>query len=114
MGNRIAGDVDFEADGKRWVLRFDFNALCALEEGLGVDLASLGAPGQAVRAATLRTMVRVGLAHHHGELSDLAAGDIVQAVGLAAMTELVAQAFTAAFAVPAGKSDRPPVKAARA
>lgn len=108
MSGTHRGDVRFEADGTPYTLRFDFNALCALEAELGGDIASLAAGG-AAKAATLRTMVRIGLARHHGDMTDAQAGDVIDGVGLAAMTDFVGRAFEAAFPE-AGKTKTGPRK----
>jgi hypothetical protein len=89
MGNSVAGDVSFDVNGTRMTLRFDFNALCELE----ADLRAESGTASRGRANALRAMVRVALAAHHGPQSDVQAGEIVQIVGMAKMSELIDEAY---------------------
>jgi hypothetical protein len=99
--NKTKGEVSFPAitvEGFTGggVLVLDFNALCQLEDelGLAVDQLStdaLKSPGK------IRTIFRIALGRHHGEVSAATAGDIIQAIGLLPAVELVVQALAASF-----------------
>lgn len=101
MANKIKGEialpaVDVEGFEKGGTIVLNFNALCALEDELGTTIDSLGSV--ALKSPkTIRTIFRIGLAHHHGDIADAVAGDVIQELGLMKAAEIVISAMTASF-----------------
>lgn len=92
-------DVNFEANGKQWRLRFDMNALVRAEESLGKPVASaFPADGTMPGFLALRKLFWAGMG---GKLTPDAVGDIMTEVGLTEAFRLVSEALFAAF--PAAK-----------
>jgi len=95
MATAIKGDVAFQAAGNNWTLVYDFNALCTIEEELEVGVAEIGeklsSPGM------IRAVFRIGLAAHHGAMSDLEAGRLIHDMGATAAAQIIGKAFQAAF-----------------
>lgn len=95
MANPHKGEVAFEANGETYKLVFDFNAICELEDALGVSASAIGeAIGD--KLSNLRTVFRIGLSRHHN-LSDPETGDILTDIGGEKAGELIGQAFSLSF-----------------
>lgn len=91
----VTGVVSFEAAGARHDLRYGINALCRIEDRLGVTVFDLGQKMQAgLDVRTLRTVFACGLAD---DVTDDAAGDLMDELGVQRAGELVGEAFQAAF-----------------
>lgn len=91
--------VIFEASGVSRTLRFDFNALCALESETGKTIDQVGellqpAGGGAPRVTDLRLLFWAGLG---GRMTKEEAGDIMSDLGFVQAAALIASAFNAAF-----------------
>jgi hypothetical protein len=99
MANKTKGEVEVRATGNTYVLIFDVNALCALEDRLGdSSLANVfEADPEKLRISMLRTVFHCGLRRHHPDVDEAAAGDIMTEVGIITCMEAVARAMTAAF-----------------
>ena len=98
MANPVRGEVGFEADGTPYTLMFSTNALCALEDALGMSVTDIGAQmSGSVRLKTLRSLFWAGLQDHHAGVSEAEAGRIIDQVGAAEAGELIGRAFAAAF-----------------
>ena len=86
------------ADGKPRNLRYGFNALVELVETLGISLSDLqeamSGPG-ALKA--IRGIVWAGLLHEDKTLTIWAAGDLLDGMNLAEVSNAIAQAVAAAF-----------------
>jgi hypothetical protein len=113
MANTERGEVDFEASGKTWTIRYTANALCEMEDALGQKTGAIigqmqGADGVSLK--TLRAIFWAGLRGGGQKVSIEAAGDVMDAVGIPAVTELIGRGFERAF--PGAESgeaeDRPP------
>ena len=79
--NRVIGDVGLTVDGADWTLRFDFNALCAFEEKVGVAAPARIAAmevGQGT-ALDLRGLIWALLQRHHSGISPLGVGELIDA-----------------------------------
>lgn len=117
MANPVKGEVAFEAQGKRYVLSYSVNALCALEDEIGESVIALSAKMQAGEGASIRmirTIFRAGLTDHQGEVTENEAGDIMSELGVAHASGLVERAFALAFPeVPRSDSGRPLAARAR-
>lgn len=98
------GEVRFEAGGATHLLVFGINALCALEDEFDCSIEEIGTKlsGTAerkVRLSDLRQIFRAGLIEHwpEGEPTVKEAGAIFTELGMARGTELLEEAFIAAF-----------------
>ena len=114
----------FEARGQKWTVRYDFNAICEIEERTGekfmahaapflalVDLDALNhdagmvAIAQRVDFANLRQLLCWALEGEHPEVDRRTAGELIQAVGLPRAVGVVAMAI--AKAIPTGEEAKP-------
>jgi hypothetical protein len=71
MANPHKGEVSFKSGDKEYTLSLTINAMCELDEALGIEdaLNTLVARGKlSVRQS--RTMFFVALKHHHEEIKD--------------------------------------------
>ena len=99
MANPIKGEVGFEADGEAYTLSFGINALCSLEDALGMSVQKVGAELQAdgLKLKTLRTVFWAGLQDRHEGVTEREAGDLMDGLGAGEVATLVVRAFAAAF-----------------
>lgn len=95
MANPLKGEVGFTVAGGDFVLAYDFNALCTLEEDLGVGVEEIGEKLNSV--SSLRTVFRAGLEAKHGRMTDIEAGRMIHEVGVQKAGELVVKAIQGAF-----------------
>ena len=118
----------FDARGQRWTVRFDFNAICEIEERTGekfmvhaapflalVDLDALGkqagddagmvAIAQRVDFANLRQLLCWALEGEHPEIDRCTTGELIQTIGLPKAVGVVAMAI--AKAIPTGEEAKP-------
>ena len=86
------------ADGKLRHLRYDFNALVALEETLGISITNLreamSGPGM-LRA--VRGILWAGLIHEDESLGLKAAGELIEAAKLGEISVVITEALSVAF-----------------
>jgi len=79
-------------------LRYDFNALCEIEEGLGITLPELGTKlSGKIKLSDLRTVVWAGLIHEDESLSIKQVGALLVPSKLGEIAEKVSKAFSEAF-----------------
>ena len=104
MAATIKGEVGFKAAEQNWTLVFDFNALCTIEEDLEIDVADVG--DRLGSPTMIRSIFRIGLAAHHGAMSDLEAGRLIHDLGVNEAAQLIARAFKAAFPEAKGDSEQ--------
>lgn len=100
MGNPQRGQLGFDVDGHRWVFAFTTNALCAVEEEFDLkDITQLEKVlSDSPSLRTIRKLFRIGLTDCHPEMSDMEAGQIMEAVGgLEPSLELIMRAVEQAF-----------------
>ena len=78
MANLKRGEVEVDAftDGKARVLRFDFNALCTIEERLGQSVDQLFFSGNVSRLA-IREAVTVALKHRNQAITSKKVGRLI-------------------------------------
>ena len=110
MANPVKGEVGFSVGDGRFTLAYDFNALCTLEEDLGVSIEDVGAKMESISA--VRTMFRLGLEAHHGRISDIEAGNLIHRLGLAEAGALITKAFQGAFPDASGEGKAKPANRA--
>ena len=98
--NPQRGQLGFEVDGQRWTMAFGTNALCAIEDEFGLtDITQLeGVLNNKPSLRTIRTLFRLGLTDCHPDMTDMEAGQLIDAVGgLEPSLELVSRAIEQAF-----------------
>jgi hypothetical protein len=108
MANPHKGEVGFEIDGTPYTLRFSANALCELEDELGLGVNAIAgqlADPKDLRLKTVRAVFWAGLRDHHSEITLIQAGEIVTAMSLPVALETIANAFSAAFPSRETKTD---------
>lgn len=106
MVNPLRGATELIAGDERYTLVLDINALCPLEDHLGLSLDMILAQYQAGTSVKLvRAFVWAGLqANHPGTVED--AGTIVAAAGLPAAKAAIEAALIAAL--PEADPENPP------
>lgn len=99
---RLGFDLPFEgeAEPRRYVFAFSTNALCVLEEEFELenisDLQSV--LGEKPSMRDIRKMFRIGLTDCHPTMTDMEAGEIIDAIGgLEPSLEMIMRAITTAF-----------------
>ncbi|TYC93048.1 hypothetical protein [Novosphingobium sp. BW1] len=116
--NPQRGQLGFEVGGENWVFAFTTNALCVVEEEFDLkDISQLETVlSDSPSLRTIRKLFRIGLTDCHPEMSDLEAGQIMEAVGgLEPSLELIMRAVETAFPEAArGGTGSPPKRAPKA
>lgn len=99
-------DVDVVGFEKGGILLFDFNALAAVETTLKGMIEDIGTRVLASPSAMI-TVMQAALEEHHGAVDARTAGKVIQAIGPAKASELLAEAYTLSFpeAVESGTAD---------
>ncbi len=112
--------IPIELDGRTRHIRYDFNALCLLEETLDISVADLPKLLRGkVKFAALRALLYAGLAHEDDMLTLAGAGDMLESIrkrpaALGEVAGAIRRAFEAAFAVEDEGSQGNPKKEAGA
>lgn len=89
--------VDIEVGGFSRRLRFDFNAIAALEEATGKTISEIGDnPG----AREIRAMLWAGLLHELPKLTINQAGDMIDFEKIGYIGEKIQEAFALAMGQP--------------
>jgi len=99
-GNPLRGQLVFVVNDEQWSFAFTTNALCALEEEFDLkDISELETVlGNSPSLRTIRKLFRIGLTDCHPSMTDIEAGQIMEAVGgLEPSLELVMRAIETAF-----------------
>jgi len=92
-------------------IRFSFNALCLLEDTLGLPISDIGeALGGAVKLSTIRALLYAGLSDEDPAMTLRQAGALIETGRLTEIADAIRRAFEAAFA----REDDEPKKAAGA
>lgn len=84
MANAHKGDVSFDVAGKTYTLRFSVDALCQLEDQLGMGFPAIVLSMQnpkTLRLGTARAVLWAGLIEHHPDIDVKAAGELMVAGG---------------------------------
>jgi len=118
MANPEKGEVDFEVDGKRYILSYSVNAICALEEKTGKsvlqiqqDIGRWARNRAEMKISTVRTLFWAGLLDHQKTTTIEEAGVLMQdAGGLVVIFTLVMQAMTRSQPPADGMKDTRPRK----
>lgn len=98
MANPVRGEVAFEVEGERYVLVFDFNCICSVEDIFDMSISEVGKKmSRGMRATDLRTLVTAGLKQHHPTLTETEVGGLIGKLGADVAGEKLALAMQAAF-----------------
>jgi len=100
VANKFKGDVSFESGEKTYTMRFSANALCEIEEALGMGIntvSNLLADKETMRLKMVRVVFWAGLRDHHPETTLHQAGEIITDLSLGEAMLLVSKAFQLAF-----------------
>jgi hypothetical protein len=88
------------ADGKTHNLRFDYNALCALEQQSGLAIGDLWTKlTGSIRLMDIRSIIWAGLIHEERSLTPEAVGEMIDFSKMAELAESVTKALDLAFKV---------------
>lgn len=97
MANPIRGEVEFEAQGKVYTLRFSYNAMVEIEEKAGKPFPAISAEltdPEKVSLKTLRLMFWGALRDRHPDVTVEQSGELIDAAGgMIAAVELVSKAL---------------------
>lgn len=115
MANAAKGEAGLQlSDGRSLTLRYDFDALCEVEDAAGKTISdvlaeiSKGSP----RLKTARALIYGGLSGHHPEITLPEVGEIILSDGPAVMAAME-KALSAAFPAAEGKQSGNPRKPRR-
>lgn len=121
MANRHRGEVELRTtDGETFRLRYTWNALCALEDALGVSIPQIQERLNAgVRMTDALAFVAAGFTDTHPEMTTKDVGRLDFEGGIHAALRAAGEAFRLSVVTDgpsgeAGEGDAPPRKAARA
>ena len=116
MANRSRGEVDLAGH----TLVINTNALCELEDALGMGVARIAEllrDTESLRLSTIRKIIWVGLRQRHPGMTEEGAGEVIDAAGgPSAAGQVIGEAFRAAFppepsqASEGQSAARPPVR----
>lgn len=96
--------VPIELGGATRHLRYSFNALCLLEDTLGLPIADIGAAlAGSVKLGTVRALIYAGLSDEDKALTLGKVGELLDGVPLEALAEAIRKAFEGAFAQEPGE-----------
>jgi hypothetical protein len=102
VANEARGEREFEAYGKRYVLKFSANALAELEAALGIPILAMADRFSAGNAGVreLRALLWAGLSEGQPGMTLLDAGRLIDEVGIREVIGETLAAFEAAFPLP--------------
>lgn len=112
MANKHRGELGFEVDGAKHVIRFSANAICELEDDLGLNVKQIGEQMQdadKLRMSTVRTMFCAAMREGEG-VDNAAALTVFRRLSPAEAMKIVVDAFALAFSVDGGEggAENPP------
>jgi hypothetical protein len=107
MANPIKGEVQFTADGKQYTFRLGINAQVIIENRVGMTVQKfMRDKGDDFGASDIRLLFYAGLLHHHKDITEERAGDIIDEIGPAKAAAIFVEAAGLA-AAPAIDDVRP-------
>ena len=113
-------EVEFDAEGKRYVLQYSHEALILLEDKLDKGLMKIMREVESwaqrpedIRLGTIRNILWAGLHKHHPELTTSEAAELIGKIdgGIVGAIELIGEGFQRAFNAPGTKGTNPPQRA---
>lgn len=82
MANPIKGDVQFEAGGRSYTFRLGINAQVLIEARVGMTVQRyIKEKGDDMGATEIRLLFYAGLLQHHKDITEEAAGEIIDEIG---------------------------------
>lgn len=100
MANPHKGEVAFKAGDENYTLSFSANALCELEDMLGVGVNDIGAmladPAK-IRMKQMRTVFHAGLLDHHPDMDEKTMKVVFSKLRAGEAVGYIAKAFALAF-----------------
>ena len=101
LANPVRGEITIEIEGQTYVLVFDFNVLCVLEDRLDLGVREIVAKMSGdMRGGFLRTLLWGALQTHQPDITELEAGRLIGLVGLQPAIDKLMQAVALAFPKP--------------
>ena len=101
MANPVKGQVALRVDGRTLILEFSIDALCQLEQHMGMTASEIiGKLGVDDSLTFKRDLLWGGLREHHPELDLRQAGELLRQRGGAAAGAKVIEAYLAAWPDP--------------
>lgn len=100
MANRLKGEVAIETSDKTYVIRFSANAICEMEDALGLginEVATQLSDPSGLRVKTVRAVFWASLRDHHPDVTIHQAGEILTEVTIGKAMKHVTEAFELAF-----------------
>lgn len=112
MANALKGEVDFTVDGDSYVLKYDINRLCELEDLTGQQAGDLVPKVGKGSMKIMRAFLWAGLKAY--DLSLVEAGEVLQRLTYKKAGPLIIEAMRRAFPVDSedGEADAGEAKAA--
>jgi hypothetical protein len=119
MTNSHKGEVEFEAEGKKYLLQYDHESLIALEDKLDKGIVKIMREMEAwtrspedIRLGMVRAVWWAGLTSHQPDMSLKDASALIFQIdgGFAKAIELIGDAFAKGFPAPGSRSTNPPPK----
>jgi hypothetical protein len=99
VANKQRGEVDLSHDGKTYTLKFSINALCELEDAMGLRFdeifSALGERSMSMNE--LRSMLWGALRDNHPDIEKKVVGEIIEGMGVVKAISLVHEVITSAF-----------------
>jgi hypothetical protein len=106
MANPQKGEVSFEAAGKTYVFKLDFNALCSLERIVGMPfLKFFKRKDDAWGALDMLAIFRCGLDEY--QMSEKEVGKLIQSIGQAKAGAIFLEAVNAGLGEEAKATENP-------
>jgi hypothetical protein len=100
MANAKKGEYKIEANGNSVTLKYTTNALCELENKMGLSIPEIGQKilgGENISFAAIRTLFWAGLIATGPEVTEAEAGELIDAIGFQEATNGISHAFALAF-----------------
>lgn len=100
MANPVKGEVSFEANEKVYKMRFSANALCELEDQVGMGINAIAtqlADPNNLRLKTVRAVFWASLLDYHPDITLRQAGDLVTEINMTEALKLITKAFELTF-----------------
>ncbi|MDD2870238.1 GTA-gp10 family protein [Neomegalonema sp.] len=97
MANPVKGEVGFEVDGTSYKFVLSTNALCELEDAVGLPVSRFGEMLAAPSMRQVRAIFWAGLIDHHPGITPPEAGRLMDRLSVAERDSLLERAFRLAF-----------------
>lgn len=96
------------ADGKTHNLRYDYNALCEIEDEIGISVDDVGKViAEKPKLKHIRSILRAGLIYEEPGLTQKSVGKYIELDNVAAISQAILDALTIAFNLEGKKAEGP-------